>query len=261
MTRRKSKAAELDATVLQVPLSDDIDEDALSNLLPEINIASLSSDDILSVYRLLLSQLSTLDSAQRERDEARADTERKDIELDQALQDKERLSNDLEASVESVHKELQQVKQERDQLGWFPEYIYLAHLFICIVAEDKIILQNQITAISASQHSSTSESSSLKERVEDTEREKRELVGVISRLKDESSQREGKSYYHYLNYLIAELSIEEIQTLRANLKEARQEHQTLEAQARELRSIETSTRVSIWLCTMLIMKLNIHTVV
>lgn len=109
--------------------------------------------------------------------------------------------------------------------------------------EDKTILQNQITAISASQHSSTSESTSLKERLEDTEREKRELVGVISRLKDESSQREGNGY-HYLNCIMAEPSIEEIQTLRANLKEARQVHQTLEAQVRELRSIETSTKVS-----------------
>ena len=118
MTRRKSKAAEPDSvTPLQITLSDDIDEDALSKLIPEINLASLSPDDILSIYRLLLSQLISLDSAQRERDEARADTERKDIELDQALQDKESLSNDLEASVESVHKELQQVKQERDQLG------------------------------------------------------------------------------------------------------------------------------------------------
>ena len=80
--------------------------------------------------------------------------------------------------------------------------------------------------------------------MEDTEREKRELFGVISRLKDESSQREGKCY-NYLNCIIAEPSIEEIQTLRANLKEARQEHQTLEAQVRELRSIETSTKVSV----------------
>ena len=70
-----------------------------------------------------------------------------------------------------------------------------------LVVEDKTVLQNQITALSASQHSSTSESTSLKERVEDTEREKRELVGVISRLKEESSQREGKGY-HYLNYII-----------------------------------------------------------
>lgn len=67
--------------------------------------------------------------------------------------------------------------------------------------EDKTVLQNQITSFSASQHSSTSESASLKERVEDIEREKRELVGVISRLKDESSQREGE-HYHYLNSII-----------------------------------------------------------
>ena len=39
--------------------------------------------------------------------------------------------------------------------------------------------------------------------MEDTEREKRELVGVISRLKDESSQREGKDY-RYLNYIKAD---------------------------------------------------------
>jgi len=76
-------------------------------------------------------QLTNLNSAQRERDEARADTERKDIELDQVLQDKESLTNDLEASVESVHKELQAMKQERDQLVE--------------------VLQNQLITLSASQ--------------------------------------------------------------------------------------------------------------
>ena len=133
-------------------------------------------------------------------------------------------------------------------------------MLICsftLVVEDKTALQNQITTLSASQHSSTSVSTSLKERVEDTEREKRELVGVISRLKDESSQREGKGF-HYLNYIHnSQPSIEEIQTLRANLKDARQEHQTLEAQVRELRSIETSTKVNMSFCTRLVMKLNI----
>ena len=131
MTRRKSKAAETDPVLFQITLSEDIDEDALSKLLPEINLASLSSDDILSIYRLLLSQLTSLDSAQRERDEARADTERKDIELDQALQDKESLSNDFETSVESFHKDLQQMKQERDQLGSYPfSRMYLSCSFI-----------------------------------------------------------------------------------------------------------------------------------
>ena len=35
---------------------------------------------------------------------------------------------------------------------------------------------------------------------------------------------------------------EEIQTLRTNLKQARQEHQALEGQLRELRSAETATK-------------------
>jgi nucleoprotein TPR len=117
--RSKAKAAEhnIPLNSIQITLSDDVDVDALSKLIPEINLTSLSSDDILFIYQLLVSQLTSLDSAHRERDEARAETERKDVELDQALQDKESLTNDFEASVESVNKELQQVKQEREQLG------------------------------------------------------------------------------------------------------------------------------------------------
>lgn len=46
-------------------------------------------------------------------------------------------------------------------------------------------------------------------------------------------------------YLFASshLVIEEVTTLRANLKEARQEHQKLETQIRDLRSTETSNKV------------------
>lgn len=40
-----------------------------------------------------------------------------------------------------------------------------------------------------------------------------------------------------------ELYSEEIHILRANLKEARQEHQALEVQVRELRSTDTATKV------------------
>lgn len=52
-------------------------------------------------------------------------------------------------------------------------------------------LQTQLATLSTSQSSSSTEVENLKRRVDDTEREKRELVGVISRLKDESSQRDG----------------------------------------------------------------------
>lgn len=48
------------------------------------------------------------------------------------------------------------------------------------------------------------------------------------------------TYLHARSHLSV---IEEIQTLRSNLKQARQEHQTLEAQVRELRSTENATKV------------------
>ncbi|KIM43182.1 hypothetical protein M413DRAFT_9931 [Hebeloma cylindrosporum] len=219
VTRRKSKAttAEHDEEnpdghhPLNVTIPEDIDEDALTTLLPDINLAALNFGDVVSIYRLLLSQSSALDATERERDETRAELERKEVELDQALQDKESLAKDMETSAESVHEELAQVKRECDQL-----------------AAAKTALQTQISTLSSSQSLSSTEVETLKQRVVDTEREKRELVGVISRLKDESSQRD-----------------EEINTLRTNLKEARQEHQALEAQVRELRSTETTTKFKI----------------
>lgn len=50
-----------------------------------------------------------------------------------------------------------------------------------------------MNALTSSQSSASSEVDTLKRCVEDTEREKRELVGVISRLKQEGTQQEGKS--------------------------------------------------------------------
>ncbi|KAF9483517.1 hypothetical protein BDN70DRAFT_873831 [Pholiota conissans] len=216
-TRRKSKAAAEEAGSddvhhpFSVAIPDDIEEDVLVNILPDLNFSSLTSDDVLEIYRMLITQAASIDNTERERDEVRAELERKDVELDQALQDKETLAKDLEDSSESVHNELTQVKQERDQL-----------------AESKVALQHQLTALSNSQSSSTTEVETLRRRVDDTEREKRELITVISRLKDEGTQRD-----------------EEIHTLRSNLKEARHEHQALEAQVRELRSTETATKFKI----------------
>ncbi|KAJ7758135.1 hypothetical protein DFH07DRAFT_772602 [Mycena maculata] len=222
-TRRKSKAAavvtadpENEATSaaadnsqrLTVFIPSDIDLDTLSNLLPETSITSPNPESIIDLYRRLIDLATKFDATVRERDEDRAEAEKMAVELDQALQDREAMSRDLEGSAENLQAELKQVKQERDQL-----------------LSSQAALQAQIFALSTSQSSSSTEVDNLKHRVEDTEREKRDLVGVISRLKQDSSQRE-----------------EEIQTLRANLKEARHEHQALETQVRELRSTETSTK-------------------
>lgn len=61
-----------------------------------------------------------------------------------------------------------------------------------VVVETKGKLQEQLTTLSTSQASASTEAETLKRRVEDTEREKRELIGVISRLKEEGTQRDGE---------------------------------------------------------------------
>ncbi|KAF7298841.1 hypothetical protein MIND_00831800 [Mycena indigotica] len=218
-TRRKSKASGLaeegehsspgaakDTLLISIP--EDLDVDALSALLPEASLESQSNDGIVALYRRLAQLAADLDAAVRQRDEDQATVERMEVELDQALQDKESISRQLEGSTEHSQRELAQVKQERDEL-----------------ASAKAALSAQISTLSTSQSSSSTEVENLRHKLDDTEREKRDLVGVISRLKQDSSQRE-----------------EEVHTLRANLKEARQEHQTLESQLRELRSSETSVK-------------------
>lgn len=222
-TRRQSKAVSAADTtdsevgtsqveeVIVLDIPDDVDLDSLSELLPETNLNAPSHDTVVQLYRLILAQALEGRLIAQELDEARAEVEKKDVELDQALQDKESASRDLETLLENAQNELVLAKQERDQ-----------------AVASQAALQAQIQALSNSQSSSSSEVEALKRRVEDTEREKRDLVGVISRLKQESIQQE-----------------EEIQTLRGNLKEARHEHQSLEAQVRELRSGETSTKFKI----------------
>jgi nucleoprotein TPR len=50
-------------------------------------------------------------------EESRAEVERKDVELDQALQDRESSVSSLETQVKSLQEELVKVKEERNTLG------------------------------------------------------------------------------------------------------------------------------------------------
>ena len=68
----------------------------------------------------------------------------------------------------------------------------LAHSRTChFVVASKIALEAQLSSVSNSQTSTSTEVESLKHRIEDVEREKRDLVGVVSRLKEDAAQREG----------------------------------------------------------------------
>lgn len=133
-TRRKAKAAAVDQDMeaasqadeehapnglSNIEIPDDLDIESLQSILPDTSLTSPTPESIVQLYRVLLAQVEEADSAQRELEEARAEGERKDVELDQALQDKESQSKDYEASLESLQSELKEVKHERDQLGMY----------------------------------------------------------------------------------------------------------------------------------------------
>jgi len=96
---------------------DDIDHATLSDLLPGISITSPSPDAVVSLYRILLSQRSELEEIQHELENTHAEVEKKDVELDQALQDGETGIKKVEAQIELTQEELKRVKTERDELG------------------------------------------------------------------------------------------------------------------------------------------------
>lgn len=63
------------------------------------------------------------------------------------------------------------------------------------VAMEKAEIRKELMMVTTSQTSSSTEVEMLKNRINDTEREKRELVGVVSRLKEDDAMRNGPSHF------------------------------------------------------------------
>ena len=195
-TRQKRKAQE-GVTQTDGPITisvpDDIDLAMLSNLLPDTSVTSPSPDAIISLYRILLAQQSELEETQHDLESARAEVEKKDVELDQALQDGETGIKEMEAQIETAREDLKKVKTERDKLGALQLSMSTSMYSINhLIAASKSKLQNDISELQNSQSQTFSETETLKYRVENVEREKRDLIGVISRLKEEGTQRAGR---------------------------------------------------------------------
>jgi nucleoprotein TPR len=90
-----------------VPVPDDIDLEYLSRFLPVclFFLRNPLSDAVLLLYRFVVLQTVDLDGALRDLEESRAEVERKDIELDQALQDRRPSVSSLETRVKSLQEE------------------------------------------------------------------------------------------------------------------------------------------------------------
>ena len=211
LTRRKSKAAAAAAAAQReaspqdtpstsaaftISLPSDIDLDALSVLIPGEPLETPTEDTVLHLYRTLLAHVTQVDATTREVEELRAEAEKKEVELDQAYQDRENDKKEMEILVDNIQKELKSVKAERDEFGVCSCQfcVYCFSISIIRSATAKTALQTQLSSASNSHNASSVELGNLKTRIGDVEREKRDLIGVINRLKEDSVQRDGTKY-------------------------------------------------------------------
>lgn len=159
---------------IHISIPQDIPLESLASLIPDMSFDAPKPEAILHIYRLILAQAADLAGASSELEEARAQIVRKDVELDQALQDRESAVSELEKSVEAARIELRLAVQQRDEL-----------------AASQSTLQTEISTLSSSQSSRSSELETLQRRIDETEREKRNLVVVVDRLRSDGVQAEG----------------------------------------------------------------------
>lgn len=161
-------------SVPTVQLPEDIHLDLLSSVVPDVSFDAPTSEGLIQIYRILLAQASDLANATSDLEEARAQLLRKDIELDQAAQDRETFAAELEQSLESTRQELKTIIQQRDEIS-------VSHA----------ALQSQVASLTSAQSSRSSSLDVLQRRVEDAEREKRDLIAVVDHLRTDSTQAEG----------------------------------------------------------------------
>jgi nucleoprotein TPR len=175
-----------------VPFPDDIDLEHLSRLLPGVSFEAPSQEALLSLYRFVTSQAVDLDAALRDLEDSRAEVERKEVELDQVFQDRESSVLSLETQVKSLQEELAKVKEERNTFGKLVATCHdIEYIFTCSLASSKSNLESQVSSLSSSQSISSTELDCFRHRVDDVQREKRDLLSVVSRLKEDSAQRDG----------------------------------------------------------------------
>lgn len=99
--------------------SNDTDFTILTELLPDVALENPTPEAISAYFRLILTQHEQLSAALRQSEELNALVERKDVELDQALQDREASVRELEISLEEAQDELKKARQEKEEAGIF----------------------------------------------------------------------------------------------------------------------------------------------
>ncbi|CAE6498266.1 unnamed protein product [Rhizoctonia solani] len=206
--RKKTAAAEDDAaSTASYPMSpvigqaailpDDLlaaQDDLRSLLGVDVDLAQPSSELLFTAYRALLGV----------QEETRAEIVRKEVELEQVIQDHESRLNELESKLDESRQETEHERQKNSEL-----------------TAANASLSARLESMSAT----STDNNTLNRRVEEVEREKRDLLLVVDRLREDSAGMET-----------------ELETVRVRLKETRSELAAAQTEAAESKSNETTAK-------------------
>ncbi|CAE6518386.1 unnamed protein product [Rhizoctonia solani] len=206
-TRKKTTAPEDDAAstasypmspvIAPASLPDDLlaaQDDLRSLLGVDVDLAQPTNELLFTVYRTLLGV----------QEEARAEIVRKDVELEQAIQDHESRLNELESRLDESRQETEYERQKNSEL-----------------TSANAALNARLGSMSAT----TTDNTALSRRVEEVEREKRDLLLAVDRLREDSTAM-----------------VTELETARTRLKETRSELAAVQTEAAESKSNETTAK-------------------
>ncbi|QRW27003.1 Nucleoprotein TPR [Rhizoctonia solani] len=170
-------------------------QDDLRSLLGlDVDLAQPTSELLFTAYRALLGV----------QEEARAEVVRKEVELEQAIQDHESRLNELESRLDESRQETAAERQKNSNL---------------------VSANAELNARLESMSATSTDNSALSRRVEEVEREKRDLLLVVDRLREDSVATET-----------------ELESVRSRLKETRSELATVQTEASEAKSNETTAK-------------------
>ncbi|KAG8753074.1 hypothetical protein FRC12_011679, partial [Ceratobasidium sp. 428] len=169
-------------------------DDLLALLGVDVDLARPTSDLLFTAYRTLLGV----------QEETRAEIIRKDVELEQAIQDHESRVSEIEARLDESQQETEAERKKNVEL-----------------TAANAALATRLETMSTA----TSDNTALSRRVEEVEREKRDLLVALDRLREDSVATES-----------------ELDTLRSRLKETRAELVTAQTEVAESKSNETTAK-------------------
>jgi DNA repair exonuclease SbcCD ATPase subunit len=191
-------------------------QDDLRSLLGvDVDLARPTAELLFVTYRTLLGV----------QEGTQAELVRKDVELEQVIQDHESRVSELENKLEENRQETEEERKKNAELSEHCSLFSMrvgSHHFITAAAN--ATLNARLESMSAA----TSDNTVLSRRVEEVEREKRDLLLALDRLREDSMTTET-----------------ELETVRTRLKETRAELATAQTEVAESKSSETTAKVCI----------------